>query len=145
MGDGPALAQLRAAHAETLFMGRQEGDALAQCYAGADVLVFPSRTDTFGLVMIEALACGTPVAAYPVAGPIDIIRDGAGVLDHDLSRAMVTALGCARSDAAAVGRSHSWAAATGDFLKALSSLSTAPEPRSETPPVATRLAPACSQ
>ncbi len=70
VGDGPALARLKKEFPDAHFLGRQSGAALASCYAGADVFVFPSRTDTFGLVMIEALACGTPVAAYPVTGPV---------------------------------------------------------------------------
>ncbi|MDP3784205.1 MAG: glycosyltransferase family 1 protein, partial [Sphingopyxis sp.] len=87
VGDGPALAALKAQHPDALFLGKLGGETLATAYAGADVFVFPSRTDTFGLVVIEALSCGTPVAAFPVPGPGDIIRDGAGALDVDLSRA----------------------------------------------------------
>ena len=76
VGDGPALAGLRRKFPEVHFLGALRGDPLAGAYAGADVFVFPSRTDTFGLVMIEALACGTPVAAYPVPGPLDVLNDG---------------------------------------------------------------------
>ncbi len=115
VGDGPALAALSARHPEVLFLGRREGRALAGCYAGADVFVFPSRTDTFGLVMIEALACGTPVAAYPVAGPIDIVTERCGALSDDLARAIDAALFCEAADCIAAGRRFSWDAATDQF------------------------------
>ncbi|MBX9885246.1 MAG: glycosyltransferase, partial [Novosphingobium sp.] len=92
--------------------------------------VFPSRTDTFGLVMIEAMACGVPVAAYPVQGPIDIVGAGGmgpdgtllqpvGALDEDLAAAITQALACDRSAAAAHGGSYSWDCATDQFLDAL--------------------------
>lgn len=119
VGDGPALADLRAQHPGALFLGKLSGDALAAAYAGADVFVFPSRTDTFGLVIIEAMSCGTPVAAYPVPGPADIIRNGAGALDTDLDSAIAAALTCQRTAAAALGARYSWPACTAQFLKAL--------------------------
>ena len=120
VGDGPSLAALKAQHPEALFLGKLGGEALAAAYAGADVFVFPSRTDTFGLVVIEALSCGTPVAAFPVPGPGDIIRDGAGALDEDLGRAIDTALTCDRDDAAALGARYSWTSCTAQFAQALS-------------------------
>lgn len=93
VGDGPLLPALRRRHPEIRFAGLQRGEALARHYAAADVFVFPSRTDTFGLVVLEALASGLPVAAYPVTGPKDIIGDsGVGVLDEDLGRAARAAL-----------------------------------------------------
>ncbi len=92
VGDGPALAKLQAAHPEAHFLGKQTGLALAACYAGADVFVFPSRTDTFGLVMIEALACGTPVAAYPVPGPLDVLTERSGAMAEPLEDAIAAAL-----------------------------------------------------
>lgn len=93
VGDGPAREGLQRAFPEAVFLGYRKGDALAEAYANADVFVFPSKTDTFGLVLIEALACGVPVAAYPVVGPIDIITEpGTGALDDDLGRAIDTAL-----------------------------------------------------
>jgi 1,2-diacylglycerol 3-alpha-glucosyltransferase/glucuronosyltransferase len=93
VGDGPARESLRRAYPEAVFLGYRTGDRLAEAYANADVFVFPSRTDTFGLVMIEAMACGVPVAAYPVVGPIDIVTDSAvGCLDEDLGRAVEAAL-----------------------------------------------------
>lgn len=123
VGDGPALAALRARYADALFLGRREGRALAGCYAGADIFVFPSRTDTFGLVMIEALACGTPVAAYPVAGPIDVVTERCGALSEDLDRAIDAALFCERTDCTARGRQFSWEAATDQFLLGLAGVS----------------------
>lgn len=119
VGDGPALASLRSRYPETLFLGRKEGRELAGCYAGADVFVFPSRTDTFGLVMIEALACGTPVAAFPVAGPQDLVIDAVGALSDDLDRAIDAALYCDRAACADYGAKFSWVAATEQFLAGL--------------------------
>jgi glycosyltransferase involved in cell wall biosynthesis len=93
VGGGPLLARLRERYPEVRFLGPVEREALPQIYAAADVLVHPSRTDTFGLVMLEALACGTPVAAFPVAGPLDVVgASGGGVLDADLRRAALAAL-----------------------------------------------------
>lgn len=119
VGDGPALAELRARYPQVRFLGKLGGETLAAAYAGADVFVFPSRTDTFGLVVIEALSCGTPVAAFPVPGPGDIVRDGAGALDENLDTAIAAALRCNRRDAAALGARYSWPNCTGQFLKAL--------------------------
>ena len=79
---------LAARFPEARFLGPRFGNALAATYAAADVFVFPSRTDTFGLVMIEALACGVPVAAYPVTGPVDILNDRVGAMDEDLDLAI---------------------------------------------------------
>jgi len=131
VGDGPDLATLRARYPEVVFTGALSGETLASAYGAADVFVFPSRTDTFGLVMIEALACGVPVAAYPVPGPIDIIGPhgrGAhdalpmtvGALDHDLSLAIARALRCDRLGAAVYGASYSWDNATDQFIGAIS-------------------------
>lgn len=119
VGDGPARADLARAYPSALFLGKLAGRALAGAYAGADVLVFPSRTDTFGVVMIEALACGTPVAAYPVNGPIDIVTSRIGALDENLDRAIARALRCDRAACADFGRSFSWEASTRQFLQAL--------------------------
>lgn len=88
VGDGPDFARLQTRYPAARFVGYKFGDELAQHLSSADVFVFPSRTDTFGLVMLEAMACGTPVAAYPVTGPIDVVQDGySGALDEDLTRA----------------------------------------------------------
>jgi glycosyltransferase involved in cell wall biosynthesis len=130
VGDGPALTALQRKYPEVLFLGSLSGEALASAYRAADCFVFPSRTDTFGLVVIEALACGVPVAAYPVAGPIDILgADGCGVevtlpvpagaLDTDLERAIESALTIPRADAAALGSRYSWDRATDQFETAI--------------------------
>lgn len=89
VGDGPALTELRERYPGVTYYGYLTGAALADQYAQADVFVFPSRADTFGIVMIEAMSVGTPVAAYPVPGPQDVIRPGiTGVMDFDLARAV---------------------------------------------------------
>ncbi len=119
VGAGPSLEALRARFPAAHFLGVRTGDALAACYAAADVLVFPSRTDTFGLVMIEALACGTPVAAFPVAGPLDVLSDRSGAMDEKLEQAIAAALLLSRADCLAHGRSFSWAASAQQFLAAL--------------------------
>jgi glycosyltransferase involved in cell wall biosynthesis len=117
VGDGPALDALRRAHPEVTFLGARVGEALADIYATSDCFVFPSRTDTFGVVMLEAIASGVPVAAYPVAGPRDVIGDtGAGVLDEDLGRAVAAALAIPREHCREVALRHSWRAATQQFL-----------------------------
>jgi glycosyltransferase involved in cell wall biosynthesis len=124
VGDGPALAELKARFPAALFMGALSGDALARAYAGADLFVFPSRTDTFGLVLVEAMASGLPVAAYPVAGPLDVLDGGgagvmAGVMDEDLSTAIAGALRVPRAAAVAHARLFSWEAAAGQFESAV--------------------------
>ena len=122
VGDGPALARLQAECPHAHFLGKQSGQPLASCYAGADVFVFPSRTDTFGLVMIEALASGTPVAAYPVAGPLDVLEPLSGAMDEQLDQAISRALQLRREDCLAHGRSFTWSASTDQFLAALAPL-----------------------
>lgn len=126
VGDGPALGKLRTAFPEAHFIGRQTGEELAACYAGADVLVFPSKTDTFGLVMIEALACGTPVAAYPVPGPLDVLDEGSGAMDSDLEIAIARALELDRPGCLRRARSFGWAHSTDQFLAALEPEEVAP-------------------
>lgn len=122
VGDGPLRSALEAKFPEAVFLGKRTGAQLAGCYAGADVFVFPSKTDTFGLVMIEALACGTPVAGFPVPGPLDILTDKVGAMSDDLSRAIDAARYCAREDCAAHGASFTWEAATHQFLHGLQAL-----------------------
>jgi len=119
VGDGPARASLEARFPEAKFLGARFGADLASAYAAADVFVFPSRTDTFGLVMIEAMACGTPVAAYPVTGPLDVLKPGVGVMDEDLDTAIAKALALDRAACAAYGSSFTWEASARQFLKAL--------------------------
>ncbi len=128
VGGGPQLDELRAAYPEVKFLGSKTGEELAQHYAAADVFVFPSRTDTFGLVLLEALASGVPVAALPVPGPIDVIGDHpCGVLDEDLQKAATQAL---RIDPALCRRHaerFSWEACSRQFLAHLSA-GQAPQP-----------------
>ena len=119
VGDGPALAGLRRRYPEAHFLGALRGEPLASAYASADVFVFPSRTDTFGLVMIEALACGTPVAAYPVTGPVDVLNDEVGAMDPDLDAAIASALTRDRAACARYGRAFSWEASARQFRAAL--------------------------
>lgn len=122
VGDGPARASLEARFPEAKFMGKRMGEELAGFYAHADVFVFPSKTDTFGLVMIEALACGTPVAAFPVPGPLDIVEEHVGALSENLARAIDSARYCDRKDCAAFGAGYSWEAASQQFLSGLATL-----------------------
>lgn len=119
VGDGPALPALRARYPHALFLGLQTGESLAAAYRGADVLVFPSRTDTFGLVMIEALACGTPVAAFPVRGPADVLTPATGAMDARLDLAVNRALALDRAACARHGRAFSWKRSAEQFLASL--------------------------
>lgn len=119
VGDGPAAAELRRLYPDVLFLGLLHGAELASAYAGADVFVFPSRTDTFGLVMIEALACGTPVAALPVAGPVDVLSEAVGAMDENLGRAVTAALTRSRAACAAYGRGFSWSESARQFRSSL--------------------------
>ena len=120
VGDGPQLADLKQRYPHVVFTGYRTGDDLARTLASADVFVFPSRTDTFGLVMLEALACGVPVAAYPVEGPIDVITSPrAGVLDDDLAAAISKALKLDRQDCVAFAKTFSWDRVTEQFEASL--------------------------
>ena len=117
VGDGPQLESLKREFPNVVFTGSKVGDDLARHYASADVFVFPSLTDTFGNVLLEALACGVPVAAYPVMGPLDIIADtGAGVLSEDLRSASLAALEIPRDHCREVALTYSWAACANQFL-----------------------------
>jgi glycosyltransferase involved in cell wall biosynthesis len=121
VGDGPARAGLESKYPRTVFHGMKHGSDLAYYYQQADAFVFPSRTDTFGLVLIEAMACGTPVAAYPVSGPIDVVREPSiGILSEDLRDAALAALDLDRSAVHRYARQYSWAAATSQFAANLS-------------------------
>ncbi len=120
IGEGPALASLRRRFPAARFLGRHENRVLARLYASADVFVFPSRTDTFGLVMLEALASGLPVAAYPVPGPLDVIDgSGAGVLDEDLGKAARAALEISRERCRDHALSFTWKRCAQQFLDRL--------------------------
>lgn len=119
VGDGPARADLARRYPTALFLGSLDGKRLAGAYAGADVFVFPSTTDTFGLVIIEALASGTPVAAYRVTGPKDILTAETGAMDADLSVAIARALTLDRRVCAAYAGRFSWRASARQFLTAL--------------------------
>ncbi|MBP0631402.1 glycosyltransferase family 1 protein [Cupriavidus sp. AcVe19-1a] len=117
VGDGPALSALRARYPGANYLGVLSQPELARVYASADVFVFPSRTDTFGLVLLEALASGLPVAAYPVTGPIDVLGDSpAGVMHEDLREACLEALRIDRATARAHAERFSWRAASEQFL-----------------------------
>jgi len=119
-GEGPALAELKSRYPEVNYLGVLSQPELAKVYAAADVFVFPSRTDTFGLVLLEALACGTPVAAYPVTGPVDVLADGdAGAMNDDLREACIDALKIDRASARAWAERFSWRAASEQFVSHL--------------------------
>ena len=120
VGDGPDRAVLEQCYPECRFVGYKFGADLARHLSSADVFVFPSRTDTFGLVMLEAIACGTPVAAYPVTGPIDVVTSGvSGILDDDLRRAALRALDLDRPSCARTALERTWQRATEQFLSHL--------------------------
>ena len=120
VGDGPQRAYLEAKYPEAHFVGAKFGQDLVKYYAQADAFVFPSRTDTFGLVMLEALACGTPVAAYPVEGPIDVIQSSeVGCLNKDLKKATLMALGKSRKKCRNYALQFSWDKCTKQFFNNL--------------------------
>ena len=118
VGDGPARKALQQKYPEAHFLGMKSGVDLAQAYASADVFVFPSRTDTFGIVLLEALASGLPVAAYPVTGPLDVIGGtDAGCLDEDLQKACLGALNIPREAALDLAKTYTWHNSAHQFLK----------------------------
>lgn len=120
VGDGPMLAALRRRYKQVHFAGAQTGEALVRHYAAADVMVLPSRTETFGLVLLEALACGVPVAAYPAPGPEDVIGDsGAGILGEELRAAAKAALAIPRERCRARAQLFSWQACLDQFVSHL--------------------------
>ncbi len=130
VGDGPARAELEADYPNAKFVGYKFGEELAAHVAAADVFVFPSRTDTFGLVLLEAMACGVPVAAYPVTGPIDVVTQGVtGDLDEDLQAATLAALKLDPQQCRAYALANTWETATRQFLSHL-----APKPAMERVP-----------
>jgi glycosyltransferase involved in cell wall biosynthesis len=120
VGDGPQMAEYRQRYADVKFAGAKHGEELARYYAAADVFVFPSRTDTFGLVLLEALASGVPVAAFPVPGPLDVVNGAAvGCLDEDLARAVKSALTVSPERCREHALSYSWKASAEQFLNNL--------------------------
>jgi 1,2-diacylglycerol 3-alpha-glucosyltransferase/glucuronosyltransferase len=117
VGDGPQLPSLRRRYPDVIFVGTKTGEDLACHYAAADVFVFPSKTDTFGLVLLEALASGVPVAAYPVPGPLDVVdHSGAGCLDWDLAAAVRGALSISPEVCRSHGERFSWESSVRQFL-----------------------------
>ncbi|WP_306144562.1 glycosyltransferase family 1 protein [Roseibium sp. MMSF_3412] len=117
VGGGPQLETLRREYPDTHFTGARLGEDLARHYSAGDVFVFPSLTDTFGNVLLEALACGVPVAAYPVMGPLDVIGDtGAGVLSDNLQEAAEAALDIPRDHCRKIALNYTWAASAQQFL-----------------------------
>ena len=131
VGDGPQRAELQANYPDVQWLGYLHGQDLTDAYAQADVFVFPSRTDTFGLVMLEANACGTPVAAYPVTGPIDVVADGHnGALDEALGAAVQRALAVPRDSCRAHALAQTWSAVANRLEKQLVPI-TRPLPRQD--------------
>jgi glycosyltransferase involved in cell wall biosynthesis len=123
VGDGPQRAALEAEYPDVFFVGAKEGEELASHYASGDVFVFPSRTDTFGLVILEAMASGLPVAAYPVPGPLDIVDGvGVGALNEDLGIAVGEAIKLPRERCREHALKYSWTACAEMFLKNLQPL-----------------------
>ena len=118
VGDGPARAELMRKYPQAVFLGARQGEALAQAYAGADVFVFSSRTDTFGLVLLEALASGLPVAAFPVTGPRDVIGAApVGALNDDLRMACLSALQISPQACLDFAAQHTWEASARAFVE----------------------------
>jgi len=121
VGEGPARASLAKQYPGAVFLGSRDGEALAEIYATADVFVFPSRTDTFGLVLLEALASGVPVAAFPAAAPRDVIGEApVGVLDEDLRRACLEALECSPAGCRDFALRMTWQESARIFLQNVS-------------------------
>jgi glycosyltransferase involved in cell wall biosynthesis len=123
IGDGPQRAFLQRRYPKVKFPGEKKGRELSAHFAAADVFVFPSLTDTFGVVQLEALACGTPVAAFPVMGPLDVIADHPiGALDTDLRSACIRALGMSRETCRSFALERSWENSARQFIGNLSAL-----------------------
>ncbi len=123
VGDGPQLEALKGKHPEVHFLGVKQGEELAACFANADCFVFPSLTDTFGLVILEAMAAGTPVAGFNVPGPRDLIPgSGAGAVNDDLRKACEEALTCSRETSRAYAETYSWRACAEQFINNLEPL-----------------------
>lgn len=120
IGDGPALDKLKQCFPDVEFVGFKFGEELASLIAASDVFVFPSLTDTFGIVLLEAMACGVPVAAFPVTGPIDVVKDGiTGILSEDLKEACIQALELDPDDCVEYASSFSWLNSAETFMEYL--------------------------
>ncbi|MEZ5899409.1 MAG: glycosyltransferase family 1 protein [Hyphomicrobiaceae bacterium] len=117
VGSGPQQEDLKARYRDVHFLGAASGEKLAACYAAADVFVFPSRTDTFGIVQLEALASGVPIAALPVPGPLDVVGDApVGVLSEDLQAACIGALSISRKACRAYALEYTWEKSARQFM-----------------------------
>ncbi len=133
IGGGPALERLRQQHPDVHFLGYRHGEELASMLSSADVFVFPSRTDTLGLVILEAMACGVPVAAFPVPGPQDLVTDGGtGALDEDLRQAVFRALSVDGATCIEFASRFSWTNCTRRFLSLLKRLDPNEHERADT-------------
>jgi glycosyltransferase involved in cell wall biosynthesis len=131
VGDGPARAALTRKYPQAVFLGARQGEELAQAYAAADVFVFPSKTDTFGLVLLEALASGLPVAAFPVTGPRDVIgSEPVGALNDDLRIACLTAVTISPQACLAFAARHTWEASARAFVENITNVR-ADDPKSD--------------
>lgn len=130
VGDGPSLKAFKEQYKDVTFTGAKQGEALASCYASADVFVFPSLTDTFGIVMLEALASGLPIAAFPVTGPIDVVEPGVtGILDQDLGQAIRKAMVLDKKVCREKALDFSWRQCADQFLENLVSAKSLVNPR----------------
>jgi glycosyltransferase involved in cell wall biosynthesis len=136
VGDGPELTSLARKYPHAVFLGARQGEALAEAYASADVFVFPSRTDTFGLVLLEALASGLPVAAFPVTGPRDVIGAApVGALNEDLREACLSALKISPQACLEFAATHTWEASARSFVENITNVRLT-DPSSDTAPFA---------
>jgi glycosyltransferase involved in cell wall biosynthesis len=136
VGDGPELASLARKYPHAVFLGARQGEALAEAYAAADVFAFPSRTDTFGLVLLEALASGLPVAAFPVTGPRDVIGAApVGALNEDLREACLAALKISPQACLEFAATHTWEASARSFVENITNVPTV-DPTSDAAPFA---------
>ena len=125
VGDGPALEKYKKQYSDVLFVGAKEGEELAKYYASSDVFVFPSKTDTFGIVMLEAMASGLPVAAHPVTGPIDVIEDFEnGYLSNNLKLAVETCFNLDRNKIHNSSHRFDWDDVANTFIKHLAQIKT---------------------
>lgn len=132
VGDGPDLETLKKRYPKVIFTGFRRGEELARTLAAADVFVFPSRTDTFGLVLLEAMACGVPVAAYPVTGPVDVVTQGVtGFCNEDLEAAAIACLELDGKKCHAYAEKFSWKSAAEEFLRNMVPAREASEPQGE--------------